>query len=231
MIRRRDSNATDPNANGKMNTSTHTGPDKTGAFLLLGPTGSGKTPLGELIQERGLWQRPCTHFDFGDNLRRVVAENRPDEMVSREDVEFLRQVLRSGALLENEDFPIAERVLRSFLRGRQAGSRTAVVLNGLPRHVGQAEAVDAIVTVEAVISLDCSPETVLERIRRDVGGDRAGRPDDDPQAIRNKLRIFHERTVPLVQHYRDLGRRIETVSVAAGMTAAEMWQMLDERGA
>jgi adenylate kinase len=196
------------------------------AILLLGPTGSGKTPLGELIEEQGLWGRPCVHFDFGANLRRVVMRDRPDEMISRPDLDFLKEVLRSGALLENEHFPIAERLLRSFLVERDPQARRLVVLNGLPRHVGQAEAIDAILSIRGVICLDCSAETVLERISANVGGDRTGRPDDHPGSIRRKLRVFGARTAPLVEHYRDRGARIERLEIAAGMTAAEMWQLL-----
>ena len=81
------------------------------AALLLGPTGAGKTPLGQMIESRGLWGDECLHFDFGANLRRVVDENRPDEVISRADIEFLRGVLASGALLEDEHFPIARRIL------------------------------------------------------------------------------------------------------------------------
>ena len=42
------------------------------AILLLGPTGSGKTPLGELMERRGFGGRRCRHFDLGDRLRRFV---------------------------------------------------------------------------------------------------------------------------------------------------------------
>ena len=41
-------------------------------ILLLGPTGSGKTPLGDRLQIRDLWGRRCHHFDFGVRLRDVA---------------------------------------------------------------------------------------------------------------------------------------------------------------
>jgi hypothetical protein len=43
------------------------------AILLVGPTGSGKTPLGALCEKKGLWQSRVFHFDFGAILRRIAA--------------------------------------------------------------------------------------------------------------------------------------------------------------
>jgi adenylate kinase len=205
---------------------THTWPR---ALLLLGPTGSGKTPLGDLIAERGLWQARCVHFDFGAQLRLVAERNRPDELLGRADVDFLREVLETGALLEDEHFPLAERILRSFLAQAGADARTLVVLNGLPRHVGQAEAIDAILDVNTVVRLRCPVETILARIASNVGGDRRGRADDDRASIRRKLALFAERTAPLADYYRAQGARIETIDVTAPMTPAEMWELLARR--
>lgn len=199
------------------------------AVLLLGPTGSGKTPLGDLIASRGLWESRCLHFDFGANLRRIVERDRADNVVSRKDIEFLRDVLQSGRLLENEHFPLAERILRSFLAQNNADARTLVVLNGLPRHQGQAAAVDSILHVEAVISLACTSDVVLERIRTNVGGDRTERDDDDPESIRRKLGLFAERTAPLIEHYGALDAGIETVDVSETMTAEGVWALLAGR--
>lgn len=196
------------------------------ALLLLGPTAAGKTPLGNLIERRGLWDRSCVHFDFGENLRRIVAENRPDEMIPQADVDFLRRILKTGGLLEDEHFPIAEGVLRRFLAARKVADHTLVVLNGLPRHVGQALAVDAIVRVEAVISLRCPAETVVARIHSNIGGDRTERTDDDLQAVRRKLETFRRRTTPLEAHYRDRGARIHPLDVSETMSPEDAWRRL-----
>lgn len=192
------------------------------AVLLLGPTGAGKTPLGELMEKRGLWGTRCLHFDFGANLRRIVARNRPDRWIGREELDFLKGVLQSGALLENEHFSIAERVLHSFLAEREADAQTLIVLNGLPRHVGQADAVDRFLEVRMVVALRCSPDTVLARLRSNIGGDRTGREDDDLPSVWSKLALFDSRTALLLDHYRARGTRIETVEVTAGMTAEGM---------
>lgn len=199
------------------------------SVLLLGPTGSGKTPLGNELEARGLWGRRCVHFDFGENLRRIVATDRPDAYVGREDIEFLQEVLRSGALLENEHYPLAERILRRFLVQREVDAAAFLVLNGLPRHVGQAAALDAILSVKAVIHLRCPPETVLARIRSNAGGDRSGRADDGLPAVEQKLAVFGARTEPLLDHYRAQNVRIEEIEVAADMTAEQMRDVVERR--
>ena len=85
-------------------------------------------------------------------------------------------------------------------------------------------------TWRRVVHLDCSAETVFQRIRTNVGGDRTERPDDQRQAIGHKLRLFTERTAPLVDHYHSRGVRIVTLQVTAATTAEQMWQTLDRQG-
>jgi len=195
--------------------------DRPHAILLVGPTGSGKTPLGELLERAGLWGRRCRHFDFGEQMRRIVAAASRPPYLTDADVRFLREVLAAGALLEDEHFPIAEAILRAFVGEPPAGG-ALVVLNGLPRHVGQAEAVERIVRAAAVVELACTPEVVLRRIRADSGGDRAGRTDDDEASVRKKLAIFAERTAPLLEHYRRRAVPIRTVRIAAATTAEDV---------
>lgn len=196
------------------------------AIVLLGPTGSGKTPLGQLLEQRGWNGRRCVHFDFGENLRMVVRRDEPDAILSREDIDFLKGVLDRGDLLEDSHFPIAERILLDFLTRRRVDDRTVVGLNGLPRHAGQAAAVGNMLAVEAVICLRCSAETAVRRIRLNSGGDRTGRVDDDLPAVRRKLTSFEERTAPLVQWYRQRGAQILPVEVTAEMTPETMWELV-----
>jgi len=77
------------------------------ALLLLGPTGAGKTPLGALIEREGLCGHRWAHFDFGHQMRKIAAGGRPTARLTQADVDFLRQVLHSGALLEDERVPLA----------------------------------------------------------------------------------------------------------------------------
>jgi prepilin-type N-terminal cleavage/methylation domain-containing protein len=196
------------------------------ALLLLGPTGSGKSPLGDLLEERGLAGRRCLHFDFGEQLRRVVSRDVPNELVSRKDLDFLRRVLHTGALLEDQDFAIAGRLLQSFLAAGGATEQTWVVLNGLPRHVGQARAIDSYLTVREVVDLRCSEQTVLARIAGNTGGDRTHRVDDDVRMVRRKLALYHERTKPLAEYYVSRGVPLRTLEVEADTTTDAMWRAL-----
>ncbi len=199
------------------------------ALLLLGPTGSGKTPLGNLIEERGLWERRWVHFDFGAQLRRIAAGDFPEGRFGEEDVATVHRVLQAGTLLEDEDAPLAEQILREFLAER-APAEACVVLNGLPRHVDQVKTVDAIVEIGTVLSLRCTSETAIQRIRGNVAGDRAGRNDDDEEMVRAKIAMFHERTNPLVEHYREVDIPIRRIVVTATMTPDEIWRIFERRG-
>jgi adenylate kinase family enzyme len=183
------------------------------AILLIGPTGAGKTPLGDFLEAEGLWQSRCFHFDFGRAMRNAVDGGASDGVLSRAETDFLAGVLRSGALLEDGQFGIAEKILSSFVDARGIGGGDLIILNGLPRHVGQAADVGRLVRVVMVACLSCSPEAVLERIRTNAGGDRAGRRDDGLEAVRRKQEIFHARTLPLVAHYRSAGVRVEEFDV------------------
>jgi adenylate kinase family enzyme len=192
------------------------------ALLLVGPTGAGKTPLGQLLETEGLRGRDCLHFDFGENLRQVVAQRTADAVVSPTDIEYLRQVLATGALLEDRDFPIARRILQSFCVRRQPEAGTVIVLNGLPRHAGQAEALAEWVSLRTVVVLNCTATTVAARIAANTGGDRTDRSDDRQSDVARKLEIYAERTVPLVDQLRRQGATVVTIEVTAGMTAAKM---------
>jgi adenylate kinase family enzyme len=197
------------------------------ALLLLGPTGSGKTPLGQLLEARGLHGMRCVHFDFGENLRQIVAGNRPSEIISQADIDFLQGVLATGALLEDDQFPLTSRILAAFLHRRKVCGETWVVLNGLPRHAGQASALDAVLDVRCVVCLSCDSDAVIRRLASNVGGDRSGRVDDDLDRVRTKLEVFHKRTRPLVDHYRQSGARIITVDITSTTTPEDAWAALD----
>jgi adenylate kinase len=197
------------------------------AILLIGPTGAGKTPLGNLLEARGLWGRRCLHFDFGANLRKGAADEGAGGLLTPEERAFVRETLASGALLEDKDFPLARKVFLEFLARRGAEPDVHVVLNGLPRHAGQAEMMMPLVRMELVVNLACEPEVILERIRANVAGDRTGRTDDTLDDIRRKLLTYTSRTTHLLAYYLTHGVRVVTIGVDAKTTAEEMRKRLE----
>lgn len=192
------------------------------SLLLAGPTGSGKTPLGDELERRGLQGRPCVHFDFGTNLRAAAGDRAGEHGLTSAELAAVRASLATGALFEARDIPLIVKILARFMESRQPGPGTLLVLNGLPRHRDQAEALAAVVAVERVVWLEADAAVIRERIRRDAGLDRSGRSDDDEAAVAGRLAIFKERTAPLLDFYRGRGVPVTAIAVTASMTAAAM---------
>ena len=190
------------------------------AILLVGPTGSGKTPLGSEIERRGLHGRRCVHFDFGAELRAAAAEG--TRGLAAGDLAAIRASLATGALFEDRDMPLIIRLLDRFMAARAMPPGSLLVLNGLPRHRRQAEGLEGVVAVERVVSLEAGAAVIAERLRLDPAGDRAGRADDGPAAVAGRLAEFRKRTLPLIGHYRERGVPVTVIEVTAAMSAPEM---------
>jgi adenylate kinase family enzyme len=185
------------------------------AVLLLGPTGSGKTPLGDTLEAAGLAGRRSFHLDFGAELRAAAASPARVPGLTAGDLAVVRSSLATGALLEDEEFPVALKIVRAFIERNRIGGGELLVLNGLPRHAGQARLLEGVVDVRTIVVLEAPAEVVLARIRSDAAGDRAGRVDDGPEAIERKLAVYAERARPLVGHYAAKGIPIVRIPVDA----------------
>ncbi len=194
------------------------------AILLLGPTGVGKSPLGDAISRKGLFGRRCHHLDFGSELRSAVSVGERSAAYSTEELNFIHGVLERGLLLENEHFSLAEKIISLFLIRAGYRQRDVLILNGMPRHRGQAQDIATIADIHALIVLDCSADDVFNRIRSNVGGDRTERADDNKELIAKKLTIFKERTAPLINHYEKQGRRIYRIGVSDTMSPTEAYR-------
>jgi len=193
------------------------------SVLLIGPTGSGKTPLGEELERRDFLGRRCLHFDFGANLRAAAAGRADDYGLTGPELEAIRRSLATGVLFEAGDMPMIVKILTGFAAMRRLDPASLLVLNGLPRHRDQAESLASVVAVERVISLEADAAVIAERIRRDPGLDRAARTDDGLGAVAGRLAVFRERTAPLLGFYRGRGVPVTSVQVSASMTAAAIY--------
>ena len=195
------------------------------AVLLVGLTGSGKTPLGGLLEKEGMLGRKCQHFDFGEELRK--AADQQTGQLTLDEFDVVVKSLKTGTLLKNQHFSIAKKLLTNSLNKRNISKDTLVILNGLPRHVGQAKAIGDVVDVRALVSLECEPLVVWERIRMNTGGDRRGRDDDTSEKIGRRFEIFRKETVPLFNYYLELGVPVVHLDVGVSTTAQEMYLHLE----
>jgi adenylate kinase len=163
--------------------------------LLLGPQGAGKGTQGKLIStEYGI-----PHIATGDMLRAAIAEGTE---LGRE----AEPLLREGRLVPDE---LMIGLIRDRLR--QNDTREGFVLDGFPRTATQAEALDAVLEeierpLSVVFEFQLPEEVCVERLRRRA--QEEGRADDTPEAIRTRLRLYHEQTEPLIEYYRARGNLV-----------------------
>jgi adenylate kinase len=193
------------------------------SWLLLGPTGAGKSPLGRMLEEKGVAGRRCFHFDFGAELRAVAAAPEGAVILPPGERKVVLRSLATGALLEDHEFPIALRILRAFVLRSGVAEADRLVLNGLPRHIGQARMMEDVVRVAAVISLEAGAEVIRERIALNTGGDRVDRVDDELQAVRRKLVLFRMRTLPLIEYYENREVPVFRLPIGARTGAEDLY--------
>lgn len=197
------------------------------SILVIGPTGSGKTPLGNYCEETGLWGRRCVHFDFGDQLRKIADNGCASSFLSEHDLDVIVESLKTGALLESENFHIARKILQRFTDEKKLKDSDILLLNGMPRHEGQAIDMNGLVEMTLVLNLTCEPEVVHQRISLNSGGDRTERIDDTIEEIEKKIGIYNTRTSPLLDYFRREGIMVEAIQVGVETSVQDMHRSLD----
>jgi adenylate kinase len=161
--------------------------------LLLGPQGSGKGTQAQRIADA----HGVAHVATGDILRTAVAEE--TELGRR-----VRPILERGDLVPDE-------LMIDLIRERLT-EEEGFVLDGFPRTLAQAQALDAMLEeigkpLDTVLLLHVSDEVATARMRGRAAVE--GRADDTPEAIANRLRLYHELTSPVVERYRREGTLVE----------------------
>jgi adenylate kinase len=161
-------------------------------LLLLGPPGAGKgTQAKRLSDERGIPQ-----ISTGDMLREAIAGE--TELGKR-----VKPILDSGELVPDD-------LMVSLIRERLGRSDTegGFILDGFPRTIAQAEALDAMLgeigrRLAAVLEFRLDENEASDRLLGRAAHE--GRSDDTPDVIRNRMRVYREQTEPLVEHYGEQG--------------------------
>ena len=162
-------------------------------ILMLGPQGSGKgTQAKRLAEAHGV-----AHVATGDILRTAVADR-------------TELGLRVAPILERGDL-VPDDLMVELIRERLE-HEDGFVLDGFPRTLPQAEALDAMLAeigkpLDAVLLLDVGDDVAVRRLHGRANEE--GRADDSPEAIANRLRLYHELTKPVVERYRARGTLVE----------------------
>lgn len=201
------------------------------AIVLLGTTSSGKSPLGELLQDHATSSRGrYMHFDFGCHLRRI-ASGTIEAGFNENDLALIHTFLH-GKLLGDDTFYIARRILTLFLNTvRFDASVDRLILNGLPRHCGQARDLAAFpISVECVVYLDCPDKIAWERKALAENGagfeDRSTRSDTAPQTFLKKLESFRSETLPLIDWYESRYIPVIRIPVETDSSPSDMQQII-----
>lgn len=187
-------------------------------IVLLGPPGAGKGTLAALLKN----ELGVPHISTGDIFRSNIKNG--TELGRK-----VQGILASGGLVPDE-------VTIEMVRGRLGEDDTAsgCILDGFPRTIAQAEALDAMASIDAVINFVLDDEEVVKRLsgRRlapstgriyhivtnppkqegiddETGEKLIQRDDDKPEAIRHRLEVYRKETAPLIDYYRGKGNIID----------------------
>lgn len=195
-------------------------------IILLGAPGAGKGTQAAMIAE----EFNVPHISTGDILRRNMKEGTPLGLKAKAYVE-------SGGLVPDE-------VVIGLVEDRlsQDDCKNGYILDGFPRTIAQAEALDKVARIDLAINIDVPFETIIDRLggrRVCVCGEtyhvsmlngettckRCGkelfiRDDDKPETVKNRLRVYSDQTQPLIDYYRSQNK---VVDIKANGTKEEIF--------
>jgi adenylate kinase len=167
-------------------------------LILLGPPGAGKgTQAQRLVENHGIVQ-----LSTGDMLRAAVKAESP---VGRK----ARDIMARGELVPDE-------VVVAIVSDRidEPDARKGFILDGFPRTVPQAEALDRLLAekglkLDAVMELKVDDGKMLQRIEKRIAEAKARgeaiRPDDNAGVLKKRLDAYREQTAPLIDYYAKKG--------------------------
>ena len=166
-------------------------------IVLLGAPGSGKgTQAKLLVEELGV-----PHISTGDLFRAAIKAG-------------TEVGLKARAIIDRGDL-VPDDITLALLEERihQPDARGGFILDGYPRNLAQAEALDALLgrmqqPVQEAIQIDVDSQLIIERISARAA--QEGRTDDTSEVVRNRLDIYAQQTAPVVDYYaqRDVLSRV-----------------------
>ena len=196
-------------------------------LILLGAPGAGKGTQADILCEK----LDIPTISTGNILRAAIKDGTPTGLKAKSSID-------AGALVPDE-------VIIGIVDERlaQPDCQKGYILDGVPRTIAQAEALEkAGIHFDAVVSIEISEEEILGRMsgRRvcgacgstynvqfvpprvegicdNCGGKLIQRKDDSPETVRERLKVYHTETEPLVDFYRQRGllRPVRSASTEA----------------
>jgi adenylate kinase len=161
-------------------------------IVFLGPPGSGKGTQAKLLAER----LGVPAVSTGDILRQAVKEGTP---LGRE----AEAIMKRGDLVSDD-------LIVALIRDRisRPDARRGFILDGFPRTLAQAEALEKTLAgngdaLAAVLNFSVPEHVLVDRMLGRAAAE--GRADDRPETIAERLRVYREKTEPLVDFYRRRG--------------------------
>ena len=164
-------------------------------LILLGPPGAGKGTQAQRLVER----HEIVQLSTGDMLRAAVAAG-------------TEIGLKAKAIMDRGDL-VPDDVVVGIIKDRieKTDARNGFILDGFPRTVGQAEALDKMLkekglNLDAVVEIKVDEDILLSRIEKRAGETPGGpRADDNAEALKKRLAVYREQTAPLVDYFRSKG--------------------------
>ena len=166
--------------------------------VLLGPPGAGKgTQAQKLSEKLGIPQ-----ISTGDLFRKNIGENTPLGVEAK-------RYLDAGDLVPSE---LTNKLVED--RISQPDAADGFILDGYPRSVEQAEALDEMLKkrdtkLDAVLEFAVSEEELFKRLKA------RGRADDTEEVIHNRMQVYRDETQPLLEYYKD--NNLQTVDAVGGL--------------
>jgi len=157
-------------------------------LILFGPPGSGKGTQSSRIAEK----YNLVHTSTGDIFRREIRNGSPLGLK-------VQGIIEKGELVPDD---LLVDILRSALQ--RADGIDGFVLDGFPRTLRQAEDLDMLLkekgeSVSLVLALEVDEEEVVTRLLKRA--QMEGRKDDTEDVIRNRMKVYHAQTRPLMEYY------------------------------
>lgn len=208
-------------------------------IVLIGPQGCGKGTQAKLLAER--YKIP--HISTGDLLRESAEKGDGIGLV-------IKNYLNKGKLIPtNTIIKIIEEKIK------KPECKKGFILDGFPRNLDQAEALDEITEIDLVFIIDISDELAVKRISRrqncakckrvygiDIPPKKKGtcdmcsvklivREDDKPELVKKRLEVYHDETEPLIEYYKVRKDVVYTLdgSERADKVLKEIVKIIDEK--